>query len=169
MSRHAFDAGLALQHITRGTGEVNGGPCWVEPLLRAAGTILRGTEAMTWFELFHCKAGRFSEGVRFFSYYRFPPPTYCTLTETLGGPVTPLGTARLTIMAGKDGATREHKTLVTDILHSCSHRKLEAGYEASAVLHIPWVMAGCHYEWKSRAGSASGATVQSVGMLPKSS
>lgn len=72
MSRHAFDAGLALQHITRGTGEVNGGPCWVEPLLRAAGTILRGTEAMTRFELFHCKAGRFSEGVRFFSYYRFP-------------------------------------------------------------------------------------------------
>jgi hypothetical protein len=58
VSRHAFDAGLALQHITRGTGEVDGGPCWVKPLLRAAGTILRGAEAMARLELFHCKAGR---------------------------------------------------------------------------------------------------------------
>lgn len=68
VSRHAFDAGLALQHITRGTGEMDGGPCWVEPLLRAVGTVLRGAEAMAWLELFHCKAGRSNEGVRFFSY-----------------------------------------------------------------------------------------------------
>lgn len=58
MSRHAFDAGLALQHIARGTGEVDGGPCWVKPLLRTAGAILGGTEAMAGLELFHCKAGR---------------------------------------------------------------------------------------------------------------
>lgn len=58
VSRHTFDAGLALQHIARGTGEVDGGPCWVKPLLRTAGTILRGAETMAWLELFHCKVGR---------------------------------------------------------------------------------------------------------------
>lgn len=89
-----------------------------------------------------------------FSPTRGSPPAHCTLTETLGGPVTPLGAARLPIMAGEDGTPRQHKTLVTDILHSCSHGKLGAGYEASAVLHIPWVMAGCHYGWGRKAGQA---------------
>lgn len=92
-----------------------------------------------------------------------PPPTHSTLTETFGGPVTPLGAASLTIMAGEDGAPRQHKALVTNILHSCPHRKLGAGYEASAVIHIPWVAAGCHCDGegrKSREGSVSGGMAQ---------
>lgn len=48
-------------------------------------------------------------------------------------------------MAGEDGTTRQHKTLVTDILHRGSHGELGARYEASAVLHIPRVMAGSYY------------------------
>lgn len=48
-------------------------------------------------------------------------------------------------MAGEDGGARQHKTLVTDILHGGPHRKLGAGYEASAVLHISGIMAGSHY------------------------
>lgn len=87
-----------------------------------------------------------------FSPTKGSPPTHCTLTETLGGPVTPLGAARLAIMAGEDSTPRQHKTLVTDILHSRSHGELGAGYEASAVLHIPWVMAGCHYRQRGEAG-----------------
>lgn len=85
------------------------------------------------------------------------PSTASKLTETFGGSVTPLGAASLAIVAGEDGATRQHKTLVTDILHSCPHRKLGAGYEASAVFHIPWVMARCHYGWRRKEGSREGS------------
>lgn len=73
-----------------------------------------------------------------------PLPLHLTLTETFGGPVTPLGAASLAVMAGEDGTARQHKTLVTNILHGGSHGKLGAGYEASTVLHIPRVVAGSH-------------------------
>lgn len=104
----------------------------------------------------NCSTARQAGSVKMsgFSPTRGSPLTHCTLTETLGGPVTPLGIARLTVMAGEDSTTRQHKPLVTDILHSCSHRKLGTGYEASAVLHIPWVMAGCHCRWRDKAGQA---------------
>lgn len=48
-------------------------------------------------------------------------------------------------MAGEDGTTSQYKTLVADILHGGPHGKFGARYEASAVLHIPRVMAGSHY------------------------
>lgn len=107
---------------------------------------------MAWLKLFHCKADS-QVKVSGPSPSKGPPPTHSTLTETFGGPVTPLGAASLTIMAGEDGTPRQHKTLVTDILHSCPHRKLGAGYKASAVFHIPWVVAGCHYGWRGKEES----------------
>lgn len=84
-------------------------------------------------------------GSIFFLLPEASPPTHLTLTETFGGPVAPLGAAGLAVMAGEDGTTRQHKTLVTDILHRGSHGELGARYEASAVLHIPRVMAGSYY------------------------
>lgn len=80
------------------------------------------------------------------------PPPHSELTETFGGPITPLGAASLPIMAGENGTTRQHEALVTDVLHGCPYRKLGAGYEASAVFHVPWVMAGCHCGWRGKQG-----------------
>lgn len=50
----------------------------------------------------------------------------------------------MAVMAGEEGTTRQHKTLVTDILHGGPHGELGARYEASAVFHVPRVMTGSH-------------------------
>lgn len=123
----------------------------MQPLLRILSTILGGAEAMAWLELFHCKEGRAPLRMPASwrsTFYLLPdillPIHHLTLTETFWGPVTPLGAASLAVMAGEDATARQHKTLVTYILHGGPHRKLGAGYEASAVLHIPRVMTGSH-------------------------
>lgn len=88
------------------------------------------------------------------------PLPHSTLTETLGGPVAPLGAAGLTVVAREDGTTGQYKTLVTDILHGGPHRKFGARYEASAVLHIPRIMAGSHYRERVMGESSPGRTQQ---------
>lgn len=55
-------------------------------------------------------------------------------------------------MAGEDGTTRQHKTLVADVLHGGPHGKLGARYETSAMLYVPRVMAGGHYGWGLMGG-----------------
>lgn len=86
-----------------------------------------------------------SRGGFFYLLPEASPPTRLTLTEAFRGPVAPLGAAGLPVVAGEDGTTRQHKALVADVLHGGPHRKFGARYEASAVLHVPGVVARSHY------------------------
>lgn len=67
-----------------------------------------------------------------------------SLTDALGEAVTPLGSPRSAVMAGEGPGTRQHIALVTDVLHSGSHREFRIGDHPAAVLGIPRVPAGCH-------------------------